>query len=209
MIVGLGTDVVDLNRVVRLMGAGSERFLAHWFTPDEVAYCQAKAHPARHLAARLAAKEAVSKALRLEFDRTVPWRDIEVVIDSNRAPTIALHGSLALRMPAAGRWHVSLSHSDEHATAVAILEVDRIPDASVARPVRLAPGIAPDPVSASLRALDATFVSTGDPQLDAVRAAIRVEDVAGVVLSEDQIDPAILTGGPAVQELRPPTLGAA
>jgi holo-[acyl-carrier protein] synthase len=82
-------------------------------------------HPARHLAVRLAAKEAVYKALQaLAGSRGVGWREIEVVRVEHGRPVVALHG-LAERVigerPGA-RVHVSLTHSDGAAAAVAILE---------------------------------------------------------------------------------------
>lgn len=125
MIHGIGTDVVAVARVRRLVDDDGQRFLARWFTDNEIAYCMAKAHPARHLAARLAAKESVVKALRLDGAHGVPWHDIEVVLDSVGAPGIQLHGSLADAAPPDGHWHVALSHEDDQATAVAVLELDR------------------------------------------------------------------------------------
>lgn len=125
MIRGIGTDIVAVARVEALSASNDGRFLTRWFTPDELAYCQAKAHPARHLAARLAAKESVAKALRLSRDRALGWRDIEVTLDPAGAPDISVHGGLAEEVPTGCRWHVSLSHTDDHATAVAVLEERR------------------------------------------------------------------------------------
>lgn len=125
MIRGIGTDIVAVSRVEALSGTNEGRFLTRWFTPAEIAYCQGKAHPARHLAARLAAKESVAKALRLSRDRNLGWRDIEVTLDPEGAPDIAVHGGLAGEVPEDCHWHVSLSHTDDHATAVAVLEERR------------------------------------------------------------------------------------
>lgn len=125
MILGVGTDVVAVSRVAALTTMNDGRFLTRWFTQSELAYCQAKAYPERHLAARLAAKESVAKALRLSGDRNLGWRDIEVTVDDDGAPAITMHGRLAGDVPDGCQWHVSLSHSDEHATAVVILEEGR------------------------------------------------------------------------------------
>jgi holo-[acyl-carrier protein] synthase len=122
---GIGTDIVAVSRVEALSATNDGRFLTRWFTAAELAYCQGKAHPARHLAARLAAKESVAKALRLSRDHRLGWHDIEVTLDPEGAPDIAVHGGLAGEVPAGCRWHVSLSHSDDHATAVAVLEEGR------------------------------------------------------------------------------------
>lgn len=122
MIRGIGTDVIEVARLEAMTASSGERFLTRWFTDRELEHCRAKAFPARHLAARLAAKESVVKALRLSRGRSQGWRDIEVVLDSAGAPGIAMHGTLSAEVPADCRWHVSLSHTGQYATAVALLE---------------------------------------------------------------------------------------
>jgi holo-[acyl-carrier protein] synthase len=115
----VGTDVVDVARVAMLYARGGQSFQKHWFTPAEVAYCAAKAHPARHLAARLAAKESVLKALRFRWHGPTRWHEIEVVHDASGAPQVVLHGSMAscaLGVTLA----VSLAHEDQWATATVI-----------------------------------------------------------------------------------------
>lgn len=130
----VGTDIVSVARIRRLIQAHGLKFLARWFTSAEIAYCQAKAEPARHFAARLAAKESVVKALRLTWDGPIPWRDIEIRADETGAPQVRLHGALSLSVsrvtvPAI---EVSLSHCANYATAVALLS-DRGPG-DVTRP---------------------------------------------------------------------------
>ena len=125
MIRGVGTDLVAVARIEALTQANDGRFLDRWFTTEELTYCLGKAFPARHLAARMAAKESVAKALRLDRDRALGWREIEVTLDVQGAPGIAVHGRLADEVPAGCQWHVSLSHTGEHATAVAVLEERR------------------------------------------------------------------------------------
>ena len=121
MPIRLGTDIVEIERLERLIEAGGAGFLERWFTAGERAYCAGKAHPAAHYAARLAAKEAVAKALRWQWTEPVPWRDIEIVHDEQGAPLVRLTG----RVEALARAHsiadvaVSLSHAQQHATAVA------------------------------------------------------------------------------------------
>lgn len=122
MVTGLGTDIVEIARLERLIEVGDQAFLARWFTPNERAYCTGKARPGAHYAARLAAKEAVAKALRWQWTGPVPWREIEIAHDPTGAPVVRLSGrvaDLAAAQSVTGI-QVSLSHAREHATAVAI-----------------------------------------------------------------------------------------
>lgn len=125
MAIGLGTDIVDIARVERLIEVGELAFLERWFTADERAYCSGKARPAAHYAARLAAKEAVVKALRWQWTGPVPWRDIEIWHDPTGAPVVRLYGQireLAAERSATGIT-VSLSHAQHYATAVALASI--------------------------------------------------------------------------------------
>jgi holo-[acyl-carrier protein] synthase len=117
----IGTDIVSVTRIDALVRAGGARFLRRWFTPAEIEYCLGKAHPARHLAARFAAKEAVVKALGSPWEGPLAWRHVEVV-RPGPAPTVRLSGPAleAARAAGVGSVQVSLSHCDEYATAVAL-----------------------------------------------------------------------------------------
>lgn len=119
---GVGTDIIEVARIAELAGGRGTRFASKWFTASEVDYCQAKRFPERHLAARLAAKEAVWKALGLPSDGPIPWRDIEVKRSPQGQPSIALTGDVAAAATSAGvvRILISLSHSDQYATATAV-----------------------------------------------------------------------------------------
>ncbi|MET0739058.1 MAG: holo-ACP synthase [Acidimicrobiales bacterium] len=121
---GTGTDIVPVRRVADLIARGGDRFLERWFTAAEIAYCSSKAVPALHFAARLAAKEAVVKALRSPGDGPVPWSSIEIGHDDAGAPTVRLAGrvlAVAVRH-GVGPIHVSLSHCDDFAVAVAVAD---------------------------------------------------------------------------------------
>ena len=85
---------MSVARVSGLIDRGGTRFLERWFTPDEIAYCNAKSQPTLHFAARLAAKEAVFKALHKPGDGAIPWRSIEIGHDRIGAPEVRLSGSL-------------------------------------------------------------------------------------------------------------------
>lgn len=124
MNVGAGTDIVSVARVTGLIEQGGDRFLRRWFTTREIAYCTSMAKPALHFAARLAAKEAVVKVLRAPADGAVPWRSIEICHDESGAPTVKLtRGVLeTATRRGIGPIHVSLSHCDEFAVAVAVAD---------------------------------------------------------------------------------------
>lgn len=211
MIQDIGTDIVSVARIDGLLRGEGSRFLERWFSPEEIAYCTDKAHPARHLAARLAAKESVAKALRLDSDGPVPWRDIEITLDDRGAPSVRLAAAIRDSLPRPdGSVRVSMSHCDEFATAVAVLETVAVPDhaADPAPPgAQVGPGEAgagaagPDPEAQALREYDALRDPDADPELEAVKAAIVLEDLTGVVLSDAEIDPALLTDATSMQAL--------
>ncbi|HKO14983.1 MAG TPA: holo-ACP synthase [Gemmatimonadaceae bacterium] len=125
MIVGLGVDVVEIDRVRRLIAGPNERAIARLFTDAESRYALARADPATHLAARVAAKEAAYKALAgNSLARAVGWREIEVALRDDGAPFLLLHGRAQQRATELeiARVLVSLTHSRTAAVAFVILE---------------------------------------------------------------------------------------
>ena len=101
-----------------------ERFLARILRADEIAYCLQHRDPAPHLAARFAAKEAISKAFGTGIGKELGWQDMEVRRKESGEPYTQLHdkGARLLETRGARRLHISLSHTVQHAVAVAILE---------------------------------------------------------------------------------------
>ena len=125
MIVGLGMDLVDIPRIERLLADQGDRAVRRLFTDAEAAYAMARAQPARHFAARFAAKEAAFKALAGTTEaRLVGWLDIEVAPEWDGRPMLVLHGRAAERAAELGvtRSHLTLTHSDDVAGAVVVLE---------------------------------------------------------------------------------------
>jgi holo-[acyl-carrier protein] synthase len=122
MILGLGTDLVEISRVEEVLSRHGERFLRRVFTPAEQADCLERAHPATHLAARLAAKEAAMKALGTGWGFGVRWHDLEVRSGGTTPPTLCLGGAAKLRAEARGirQALVSLSHDGNYAMAVVV-----------------------------------------------------------------------------------------
>ena len=125
MIVGVGTDVIDIARVERMFAAHGDRMLQRMFMPEEIRYTEKRADRTAALAVRLAAKEAVYKALTgNDLARSISWRDIEVCNNGDGAPSLTLHGRAQARAVELGvtRIHVSLSHSAASAVAFVVAE---------------------------------------------------------------------------------------
>jgi holo-[acyl-carrier protein] synthase len=125
-IIGVGIDLVDIDRAERMLERHRERVFHRFLLPAERTYVLTMARPARHLAVRLAAKEATYKALaRLRGASAVSWRDIEVGRDRRGRPSIVLHGQADRVVAAIGRYRVyaSLTHTDKTAGAVVVIEV--------------------------------------------------------------------------------------
>lgn len=122
-LIGLGIDLVDIARVERMMTKLGDRVLRRFLTPREQAYVVARARPAMHLAARIAAKEAAYKALQaLPGARAVSWQDLEVERETEGRPFLVVSG-LAKELAEQHRltFQLSLSHSDATAGAVAVV----------------------------------------------------------------------------------------
>jgi len=120
---GVGIDLVEVDRVRLMLAETGTHVVERLLTPGEAAYCRSKADPAESVAVRLAAKEAVYKALQgSEAARGIGWRDIEVVRAEDGRPEVSLSGFAADRAREMGitRFYVSLSHTHQAAVAVAV-----------------------------------------------------------------------------------------
>lgn len=119
--VGLGVDIVEIARMRRILER-TPRFAEKGFSEAERAYCDAHADPAKHYAARFAAKEAALKALGTGFSDGIGLRDVEVGRNPKGRPLIILHGraeevaqeARVIELP------LSLSHTADEAVACAI-----------------------------------------------------------------------------------------
>lgn len=121
--IGVGLDLVAVARVERMLERRGARLLRRVLTEEERAYCERQAVPARHVAARLAAKEAAYKALAHPEDAPmIRWRDIEVVREITGRPGLKLRGRTAERARRLGveTLLVSLTHTEDHAAAVVL-----------------------------------------------------------------------------------------
>lgn len=125
--IGVGVDLVEVARVTAILADKGRRVLERLLTPAERAYCESRPDPATHVAVRLAAKEAVYKALQgTDAARGIGWREIEVVRATDGRPDVRLIGLAAARARELGvsRVLLSLSHTHEAAVAMVVLERD-------------------------------------------------------------------------------------
>lgn len=122
--VGVGVDLVEVARVSAILADKGARVFARLLTAGERAYCESRPDPATHVAVRLAAKEAVYKALQgSEEARGIGWHEIEVTRAPDGRPDVVLSGRAAARARELGvrRVLLSLSHTHQAAVAVAVL----------------------------------------------------------------------------------------
>ncbi len=124
MIVSIGTDIVEVYRIRETIER-TPRFVERVFTDSERDYCESKgAAAAQSFAGRFAAKEAFLKAIKTGWRGKITWHDIEIHNDKNGAPFLEIHGEAErlLNSLGADSVHISISHTNEHATAQVILE---------------------------------------------------------------------------------------
>ena len=119
-ILGLGNDIIEIERVRQGFEAHGEPFLARLFTPKEIAYCRQQKNPYPRFAGRFAAKEAIAKALGTGVGADAKWVEIEILADERGKPLVHLSDTLKKRLNGA-TMHVTISHCQSYAAAVAIL----------------------------------------------------------------------------------------
>lgn len=122
MILGVGIDLCQVSRMRSALSRHDGRFAARVFTNAERAYCDGRADPAQHYAARFAAKEALLKALSVPPG--LSWHEIEVQPTGSGSPSLVLRGQAARAAAErnVARLHLSLTHSGDSAAAVVIAE---------------------------------------------------------------------------------------
>ncbi len=135
MILGLGSDLVDITRIAATLERYGERFINRVFTPVERAKCEGRAARAEGYARRFAAKEACAKALGTGFRRGVYWRDLGVVNLPGGRPTMRLTGGalahLNALLPPGMEARIDVSLTDEPPMAQAIVIISAVPSSSL------------------------------------------------------------------------------
>jgi holo-[acyl-carrier protein] synthase len=125
MVLGLGTDMIEISRIEESIRNFGQRFLDRVYTPQEIAYCRRKKkHASESFAARFAAKEAGAKALGTGISHGVSWKELEVRREPSGRPTLHLSGRALERAEELGirRLSLSLTHGRDTAMAVVIAE---------------------------------------------------------------------------------------
>ncbi len=126
MIIGIGVDLEEVDRVREAIDRHGRRFIDRIFTPQEIAFVEERANRIERYAVRFAAKEAAMKALGTGWSCGVSWLDCEIVNDPDGRPHLHLHGKAAVIAEQRGckrRW-VSLSHTHRGVVAQVVLEGD-------------------------------------------------------------------------------------
>lgn len=114
MIVGVGVDIIEIERIKEAIESFKNRFLTRIFNDEEIAYAESRVIPFQHYAGRFAAKEAVYKALG---EKTLTWKDMTILNDAQGKPQVFLKHSILNK-----KIHLSISHSKYYAIAQAIVE---------------------------------------------------------------------------------------
>jgi len=124
MILGTGIDIIEVARIAASFEKFGERFVNRILLPDEIVYCFGHKNPAPFLAARFAAKEAISKAFGTGIGAALGWQDMEICKKESGEPFVVLHGNGRELFTTRGAKQllVSLSHTDNYAAATAVLE---------------------------------------------------------------------------------------
>ena len=125
MVLGLGTDLIEIERVQQSIDRFGDRFLQRVYTEGEIAFCLRKQrHSAESFAARFAAKEAGAKALGTGISRGVSWKEIEVTREPGERPKLRFSGRAAERAHAMGVRNVQLSLTHSREVAMAVVSVE-------------------------------------------------------------------------------------
>jgi holo-[acyl-carrier protein] synthase len=121
MVIGIGIDIIEIDRIKKSVDQFGDHFLNKIYTKKELEYSLSKSNKYQHLAARFAAKEAIYKALSSDTDTVYSWQDVEIYNETNGLPKVNFYGSLKDYLNATKQLKISMSHSENYVTCVAIL----------------------------------------------------------------------------------------
>src|ERR1700682_2028503 len=121
MIIGLGVDITEIDRIEAVIERRGRPFLERVFAPAEIPYCETHRHRAERFAGRFAAKEAAMKALGTGWARGVRWIDIEVVREGGGKPTLRLAGAACEIARGLGVKNIALTITHDGNTALALV----------------------------------------------------------------------------------------
>ena len=121
MVIGIGIDIIEIDRIRESVEKFGDHFLNKIYTQKELDYCLKKKYKYQHLAARFAAKEAVYKALATGWDADVSWQNIEISNEPNGMPIVTLQGKLKKFLSKGKDLKISMSHSRDYVACMAII----------------------------------------------------------------------------------------
>ena len=121
MVLGVGIDIIEIDRIKESIDKFGDQFLNKVFTKKEIEYSVSKVNKYQHFAARFAAKEAIYKALSSDTNKVCNWQDVEIYNEVNGLPKVKLFGSLKDYLNEDKELKISMSHSQNYVTCVAIL----------------------------------------------------------------------------------------
>lgn len=121
MVIGIGIDIIEIARIKKSVDEYGDSFLNKVFTQNELNYCLSKHNKYQHLAARFAAKEAIYKALASGWEKEATWKGMEIKNEPNGLPIVTFFGKLKEFLADDKDIKISLSHSDNYVTCVAII----------------------------------------------------------------------------------------
>ena len=125
MLIGLGSDIIDIGRVGKTIKKFGNRFIRRIFTDEEIRRSENRKNRIASYAKRFAAKEACSKALGTGFSKGVFWKDIKIANSLSGEPMLKLQGGAAKRLqailPKGSKSIIKLSLSDDQSTAYAVV----------------------------------------------------------------------------------------
>jgi len=125
MIIGIGIDIIEIERIKESVDKFGDHFLNKIFTDNELEYCMSKANKYQHLAARFAAKEAVSKALATGWDKDFNWKSVEIYNELSGEPYVTLTGKMSNLLGDDKELKITMSHSNHYVTCFAIIYFKR------------------------------------------------------------------------------------
>ena len=121
MVLGIGIDIIEIDRIRESVDKYGEKFLQKIYTTNELDYCLKKQNKFQHLAARFAAKEAVFKAMESSWKKGMSWKDIEISNKPSGMPIVKLNGKLKTFLASNKSLKISMSHSDNYVTCIALI----------------------------------------------------------------------------------------
>jgi holo-[acyl-carrier protein] synthase len=121
MVIGIGIDIIEIDRIKESVDEYGDQFLQKVYTPGEIKYCLSKKNKYQHLAARFAAKEAIYKAISSNWDSELSWQDMEIINAPNGMPEVKFKGNLKKFLSGEKSLKISMSHSRDYVACVAIV----------------------------------------------------------------------------------------